>query len=186
MSYFDDPCMDTFTPLQIELMQLAWETFREDEGETCDCPISFGKGKGKGSGQSRNGRGGRELRTSNGNGKRSGGKGKKGTAVSTQTIDPTNVPPCDGVPEPGLCVKWIEVEGTGSDITIMAESLTTFTALSVFEDGCDLTCIAGFDSFYGDGSSGDAEITFASEKGVFYLVALTAFPLCDEVIVTIN
>ena len=185
MSYFDDPCMETFTPLQIELMQMAWETFRDGGGESCECPISSGKGKGKSS-KSGKGRGGRELRRNGNNNGKGKGKSKSTTVVNTQYVFPTNLPPCGGVDQPNSCVKWIEVEGTGSNITVAVEAVNVYSAISVFEDGCDLMCVDGFDSYSGDGSSGDSELTFASEKDVFYLVAISAYPLCDAVNVMIN
>ena len=194
MSLYKNACMDTFTPGQIERMQLGWELYRAQGGGGPCCAIDTGIGGGGKSAKS-GGKTGNSKSGKNGkNGKKKmgrkmgdsrrgvrglantrglvGSKKKNGfsTRVNTQN-SPDSVPDCAGV-EAYDHVAWFEIEGIGEEVTVEVDSDQLFTSISAFEGSCDsLFCVDATNS--SSGSTGDSQLTFFGEDGKTYYIATT-------------
>ena len=116
-----------------------------------------------------------------------GGKSAKKTesTVMTQWVDPSEVPICGGV-EPGVGVKWYEIEGKGKEVTIDVGSVNLYTTITVLEGMCGmLQCVAATELLPA-AVTGDTTLKFVAAKGETYYIAVTTINYTGEILVSID
>ena len=197
MSLYDNTCMNTFTPGQIERMQMGWEIYRTQGGESIECAVSIeendesgksgkngknGKSGNNGNGKSGKNGGTRRLRKSKVRGLRKlehGQRRKYGfrdlTTHAYSELVGNDVPTCDGV-VPYLNVAWVVVEGTSEVLTFDTVSPNLYTSVTVVTGSRDApTCVAAAKS-ESPAATGDVSVTFLSIENQVYYVATTTGP----------